>query len=56
VGGIVGIGLLHGGHGIRYRVLGEIAGSWVLTPIAAGLLCYLALFFMQNVFHQAVHG
>jgi PiT family inorganic phosphate transporter len=56
VGGIVGIGLLRGGRGVRFRVLGEIAGSWVLTPIAAGILCYFALFFMQNVFHQTVHG
>lgn len=56
VGGIVGIGLLRGGHGIRFRVLGEIAGSWLLTPVAAGVLCFLALFFMQNVFHQPVHG
>jgi PiT family inorganic phosphate transporter len=56
VGGIVGIGLLRGGRGVRFRVLGEIAGSWVLTPIAAGILCYFALFFMQNVFHQPVHG
>jgi PiT family inorganic phosphate transporter len=56
VGGILGIGLLRGGHGIRFRVLGEIAGSWVLTPIAAGVLCYFALFFMQNVFHQPVYG
>lgn len=56
IGGIVGIGLLRGGRGIRYRVLGEIGAGWVVSPIAAAAVCYLMLFFMQNVFGQIVSG
>jgi inorganic phosphate transporter, PiT family len=52
VGSVIGIGLIKGGRGIRWRVLGEIAGAWVVTPIAAIFLSFIALFFLQNVFLQ----
>jgi PiT family inorganic phosphate transporter len=54
IGGIIGIGLVKRGRGIRYEILGKIATGWVATPIAAGLLSFVALFFMQNVFEQQV--
>lgn len=54
VGAVIGIGLLKGGHGIRWRVLGSIASGWVTTPIIAGTICFVALFFLQNVFNQRV--
>jgi len=54
VGGVIGIGLAKGGRGIRFNVLGEIATGWVTTPIAAGLLTFVSLFFFQNVFDQQV--
>jgi PiT family inorganic phosphate transporter len=50
IGSVLGLGILKGGRGIRYGVLGEIAAGWVTTPIIAGLIAYLALFFLQNVF------
>ena len=55
VGAIIGIGLLKGGAGIRGRLLGGIALSWLATPAIAGLVCFIALFFLQNVFGQQVH-
>ncbi|MDO9695271.1 MAG: inorganic phosphate transporter, partial [Candidatus Latescibacteria bacterium] len=55
VGAVVGLGLLKGGHGIRYRVLVDIAAGWVTTPIIAGLLAFVGLFFLQNVFAVPVN-
>lgn len=55
VGGIVGIGLAHGGRGINFPVLGKIASGWITTPLMAGILSFFALFFVQNVFQQPVY-
>jgi len=54
VGAVIGIGLWKGAHGIQWRVLGSIAIGWVTTPIAAGVVCFISLFFLQNVFNQEV--
>ena len=54
VGALLGIGLLRGGKGIRWRVAGNIASGWVTTPIISCALCFVALFFLQNVFNQEV--
>jgi PiT family inorganic phosphate transporter len=43
IGAILGIGLLRGKHGIRWSVLGGIGLGWLLTPIAAAVLCCMAL-------------
>jgi PiT family inorganic phosphate transporter len=55
VGAVVGIGLLKGGRGIRWRTLGEIAGSWAVSPVIAAILSFISLFFLQNVFEQEVY-
>ena len=52
VGAVIGIGLLKRGRGIRWRVLSGIGSSWVVTPIIAALVSFIALFFLQNVFEQ----
>jgi PiT family inorganic phosphate transporter len=52
VGAVIGIGLLKRGRGIRWRILGGIGSSWVVTPIIAALVSFIALFFLQNVFEQ----
>ena len=54
VGAVIGIALVKGGKGIRYRVLGEISLGWITSPIIAGLLAFMALFFVQNVFDVQV--
>lgn len=55
VGAVLGIGLLQGGRTIRWRVVGSIALGWVVTPLVAGFVCYIGLFFLQNVFGQEVY-
>ena len=55
VGAVLGIGLLRGGRTIRWRVLGGIGLGWMATPIIAGVLCFVGLFFLQNVFNQEVY-
>ena len=54
IGAVIGIGLLKGGKTIKYRVLGGIASGWVTTPIIAGIITFISLFFLQNVFDQEV--
>jgi PiT family inorganic phosphate transporter len=55
VGAVIGIGLLQGGAGIRWRVLGHIGIGWVLTPLIAAFVSFFGLFFLQNVFQQTVY-
>jgi PiT family inorganic phosphate transporter len=55
IGAIIGIGLMKGGRGINYRLLGGIAAGWAATPLIAGVMCFVALFFLQNVFNQRVY-
>jgi PiT family inorganic phosphate transporter len=54
VGAVLGIGLLQGGRTIRWRVVGSVSLGWIVTPVVAGIVCYIGLFFMQNVFGQLV--
>ncbi|MFQ5824067.1 MAG: inorganic phosphate transporter, partial [bacterium] len=56
IGAIIGIGILKGAKSINYGLLGEIAAGWVITPIVAGIITFIALFFLQNVFNQEVIG
>ncbi len=53
VGAILGISFFKGAD-IRYRVLGEISLGWVATPLAAGVVSFFLLFFVENVFDQQV--
>jgi len=55
VGAVLGIGLLKGGRTIRWRVLIGIGAGWVATPVVAGVICFIGLFFLQNVFGQEVY-
>ena len=54
VGAVLGIGLAHGGRGINFKLLGKVASGWVVTPLIASILSFIALFIMQNVFSQNV--
>ena len=55
VGAVIGIGLLKGGKGIKWRVLGNIASGWITTPIIACLVSVVTLYIVQNVFNQHVY-
>jgi PiT family inorganic phosphate transporter len=35
--------------------LGGIASGWITTPIIAGIITFISLFFLQNVFNQEVN-
>jgi PiT family inorganic phosphate transporter len=54
IGAILGVAIIKGRTGINFKVVGRIASGWVTTPIIASLLCFVALFFVQNVFEQTV--
>lgn len=54
VGAVIGIGLLKGGRNVRWRVLGNISMGWITTPLISAVLCFVSLFFLQNVFNQKV--
>jgi phosphate/sulfate permease/DNA-binding CsgD family transcriptional regulator len=54
VGSIIGIGIIKGVNEIKLKTIKGIAYGWVLTPIAAGLLSFLALFFVKNLFNLNV--
>jgi PiT family inorganic phosphate transporter len=57
VGAVIGIAALKGARGLRRVDWGRVVGiavGWVATPVVAGILCFFALFFMQNVFDQTV--
>ena len=54
VGAVIGIAILKGTAGIRWLLLGRIVLGWIVTPFIAGIICYVGLFFLQNVFSQTV--
>ncbi len=54
VGAVIGLGLLRGATSIDWRMLGGIGVGWVTTPVISALMCFIGLFFLQNVFDQQV--
>ena len=55
VGAVMGIGIIKGAHQLNWSILGKIAISWILAPIISALICYISLFFLQNVFNMVVY-
>jgi inorganic phosphate transporter, PiT family len=55
VGAVIGIGLLKGGRAVQWRVLRGISLGWVITPLIAGVISFIALFFFQNVSNQQTY-
>jgi len=55
IGAILGIALAKGGRNIKFNVLGKISSGWITTPLIAGFISFVALFFVQNVFDQKVY-
>ena len=54
VGAIFGISILQGITAVKWHVLGKIIAGWIITPIVAALVCFIGLFFLQNVFGLVV--
>jgi PiT family inorganic phosphate transporter len=55
VGGVMGIGLAKGGRYLNFRILGKTGLGWVITPVAAGVICLILLFIVKNVFDREVY-
>ena len=55
VGAVVGLGLMRGGRDIDWRLVRNVGLGWLTTPLIAAAVCFVALFFVQNVFDQPVH-
>ena len=55
IGAVIGVGLAKGGREVKWNILGRIALGWITTPVIAGLLCFVALFFLENVFNLQVY-
>lgn len=55
IGAIMGIGLIKGGYCINWRLIFRMALGWVSTPIISGLICYIVLFVLANVFNLPVY-
>jgi len=55
VGSVMGISFAKGGRNLNFRILGKISIGWILTPIITCGIAYISLYFMQNVFMQAVY-
>ena len=55
VGAIFGISILQGITAVKWNVLGKIIAGWIFTPIFAGIVCFVGLFFLQNVFSLSVN-
>jgi inorganic phosphate transporter, PiT family len=54
VGCIIGIGLYKGARNINFKILGEIGLAWIISPLSSGLLAFLMLYFMKNIFNLDV--
>lgn len=50
VGAVIGIGLVKGSQEIQPTTVGKIMAGWIVTPLMAGLVTFISLFFVQNVF------
>jgi len=55
VGAVIGIGPLKWGKEIQWQITGRISAGWIATPLASELVCYIILFFTQNVFLTDVY-
>ncbi len=55
IGSIIGLSIAKKTGNIQYKILGKIASGWVINPIFSGLICFVLLFFVQNVFDQKVY-
>lgn len=50
IGAIIGISVARKNYNINTKLLFRILLGWIISPIASVIICYLSLFFMENVF------
>ncbi|PIE01418.1 MAG: inorganic phosphate transporter [Acidobacteria bacterium] len=56
IGAVIGVSLARGGKGLDIKTLAKIASGWVTTPIFAGIISFVLLYFVKNVFELAVYN
>ena len=56
VGAVIGIGMLQGGREIQWSRVYSIVRGWTVSPLLSCLICFIGLYFMQNVFQQTVNN
>lgn len=54
IGAITGLGLLRNRESLNWAKIINICIGWLVTPLCTAVLCFVMLFFMQNVFNQQV--
>jgi len=54
LGAILGVGLLRRGREIHWGTVSRVVWGWLVTPVTAGVLCFIGLYFLQNVFSIVV--
>lgn len=54
IGAVIGVGLAKDPLSINFKVFGKISIGWIVAPIFAGIIAFVLLFFVQNVFEQKV--
>lgn len=54
IGAILGVGLAKDPLSINLRVFGKISVGWIIAPLSSGIITFVLLFFVQNVFEQKV--
>ncbi len=54
IGALIGVSITKNGQGLQIKALMRVMRAWIITPIISAMICFLALFFMQNVFGQEV--
>lgn len=55
IGAILGLGLLKGGRGVNWSITLKIMLGWITTPVMTMGICFISLFFLQNVFNMTVY-
>ncbi len=50
VGSVIGIGMVKGVQEIKFKMIRNIIGGWILTPLMSGITTFFSLFFIQSVF------
>ncbi len=52
VGAVIGIGLLKGGKGIQWSVLGRISSGWISTPIISAAISFISCSSSKTSFNR----
>ena len=55
IGAILGIGLIKGGRNLNWNIILKVVAGWGIAPVMATLICFVSLFFLENVFNLTVY-